>query len=72
MGSCHISSDKRQVCGQLERFGGKLAGFRMKIYLGIHMAKGTFDYCAMDKNLNILRRGSNVEIRSKDSESCQI
>ncbi len=31
----------------------------MKVYVGIDMAKDKFDYCAMDRESNILLRGSN-------------
>ena len=59
MGCCSISADKRQVCGEWKRLGGKLTGDIMKIYVGIDMANDKFDYCAMDDTLNILCSGSN-------------
>ena len=65
MGCCSISADKRQVCGEWKRLGGKLTGDIMKIYVGIDMAKDKFDYCAMDDTLNILCRGSNKENRNE-------
>ena len=45
--------------------GENLTGDRMKIYVGIDMAKDKFDYCAMDDSLNILCRGSNQENRNE-------
>jgi transposase len=39
--------------------GGNLTGGKMKIYVGIDMAKDKFDYCTMDDDLNILFRGDN-------------
>ena len=41
--------------------GSKLSGDEMKVYLGIDMAKGKFDYCSMADTINILCRGSNKE-----------
>ncbi len=60
-----MSADKRQVCGEWRRLGEDLTGDRMKIYVGIDMAKDKFDYCAMDDTLNILCRGSNQENRNE-------
>ena len=52
--------------------GSKLSGDEMKVYLGIDMAKDKFDYCATDDSLNILCRGSNRELKMKESKNCLI
>ena len=36
-----------------------LTGGEMRIYVGIDMAKDKFDYCAMDRENNVLCAGSN-------------
>ncbi len=36
-----------------------LTGGDMRVYVGIDMAKDKFDYCAMDRDNNILCSGSN-------------
>jgi hypothetical protein len=45
--------------------GGKLTGDRMKIYLGIDMAKDKFDYYAIDDAFDVLCRGSNKENKNE-------
>ncbi len=36
-----------------------LTGDEMNLYVGIDIAKDKFDYCALDRDSNIIRKGSN-------------
>ena len=47
---------KNKIEADEEQWEFKLAGGEMSIYIGVDMAKDKFDYCAIDRDLNILCR----------------
>ncbi len=43
-----------------------LSGDEMKVYVGIDIEKDKFDWCAMDRDSNILLRGGNCLNNKKE------
>ena len=47
-----------------EQWEFKLAGGEMSVYIGVDMTRDKFDYCAIDRDLNILcRKGNQNTVR---------
>ena len=52
-----------------EQWEFKLAGGEMSVYIGVDMARDRFDYCAIDRDLNILCRKGNQKNNNSSFDS---